>query len=107
MNSKSDLMRCEWAQKHELERIYHDTQWGVPVYDDQKLFEMLCLESAQAGLSWLTVLKKVGHYKKAFNDFNIEKVASFTEKNEKELLQNKGIIRNKLKIKGDCNLNSV
>ncbi|NBC57947.1 MAG: DNA-3-methyladenine glycosylase I [Bacteroidetes bacterium] len=103
MKAKPNLTRCQWATKHSLEEHYHDTEWGVPVYDDQKLFEMLCLESAQAGLSWLTVLQKRKNYKKAFQNFDIVKVASFSDKKVEELLQNKGIIRNRLKIKAFIN----
>ncbi|MBS3739121.1 DNA-3-methyladenine glycosylase I [Mesohalobacter halotolerans] len=103
MKAKPNLTRCQWATKHSLEEHYHDTEWGVPVYDDQKLFEMLCLESAQAGLSWLTVLQKRKNYKKAFQNFDIVKVASFSDKKVEELLQDKGIIRNRLKIKAFIN----
>jgi DNA-3-methyladenine glycosylase I len=103
LKAKPNLTRCQWATKHSLEEHYHDTEWGVPVYDDQKLFEMLCLESAQAGLSWLTVLQKRKNYKKAFQNFDIVKVASFSDKKVEELLQNKGIIRNRLKIKAFIN----
>ncbi|QTY27026.1 DNA-3-methyladenine glycosylase I [Flavobacterium sp. CS20] len=97
------MTKCEWATKHPLEEHYHDTEWGVPVYNDQKLFELLCLESAQAGLSWLTVLQKRNNYKKAFHNFDIEKVAHFSEQKVEELLQNKGIIRNRLKVKAFIN----
>ncbi len=103
MKPDKTLIRCEWARHHELERDYHDTEWGIPNYDDQKLFETLCLETAQAGLSWLTVLQKRENYKKAFQNFNIEKVAQFTETKTEDLLQNKGIIRNRLKIKAFIN----
>ncbi|TIH15624.1 DNA-3-methyladenine glycosylase I [Marinifilum sp. JC120] len=89
--------RCQWA-KHDLEIAYHDTEWGVPLHDDRRHFEFLVLEGAQAGLSWLTVLKKRENYRKAFADFNPEIVARFTEDNIERLRQNEGIIRNKLKI---------
>ncbi len=97
MNSKK---RCGWVNpKNELYVQYHDEDWGVPVHDDQKLFEMLILEGAQAGLSWETVLKKRKNYKAAFDDFDPQKVAKYDEKKKEELLQNEGIIRNRLKIK--------
>ncbi len=92
--------RCAWVNlKNDLYIKYHDEQWGVPVYDDRMLFEMLVLEGAQAGLSWETILNKRENYKKAFDDFDVEKVAGYDEKKELELLGNAGIVRNKLKIK--------
>jgi DNA-3-methyladenine glycosylase I len=91
-------MRCQWAINHQLEQDYHDIEWGVPVYDDQKLFEILTLEGAQAGLSWLTVLKKRKNYNQLFSNFEIEIVANYTDKQISEILQNPGIIRHKLKI---------
>ncbi len=92
--------RCQWVNlKNDLYIHYHDEEWGVPVYDDVKLFEMLILEGAQAGLSWETVLNKRENYKKAFDNFNPKIVALYGEKKEAILLQNEGIIRNKLKIK--------
>ncbi len=92
--------RCEWVNnKNDLYIKYHDEEWGIPVHDDRKLFEMIILEGAQAGLSWETVLKKRENYKKAFDDFNPEKVAKYNQKKEAELLQNAGIIRNRLKVK--------
>jgi DNA-3-methyladenine glycosylase I len=92
--------RCKWVNiQNELYLHYHDTQWGVPVHDDILLFEMLILEGAQAGLSWETVLKKRDNYRKAFKGFDPQKVAKFTDKYVEELLQNEGIIRNRLKIK--------
>lgn len=103
MDNEKSIIRCEWARKHPLEQDYHDSQWGVPLYDDQKLFEMLCLESAQAGLSWLIVLQKKENYKKAFEDFDIDKVADFSDQKVEELLKNEGIIRNRLKIKACIN----
>ena len=103
MIKEKTLIRCEWATKHQLEQDYHDTEWGVSIYDDQKLFEMLCLESAQAGLSWLTVLQKRENFRKAFDDFEIKKVADFSERKVEKLLKNKGIIRNRLKIKAFIN----
>jgi DNA-3-methyladenine glycosylase I len=92
--------RCEWGDKGgELYVTYHDTEWGVPVHDDRKQFEFLMLEGAQAGLSWLTVLRKREAYRKAFADFDPVKVARFSEKKIETLIQNPGIIRNRLKIK--------
>lgn len=90
--------RCAWCTTDPLYIRYHDEEWGVPVYDDQKLFEFLILEGAQAGLSWLTVLKKRAHYRKVFADFDPEKVAGFSEKKIAGLLEDPGIIRNRLKV---------
>ncbi|CAN5428989.1 DNA-3-methyladenine glycosylase I [soil metagenome] len=90
-------MRCGWA-KNDLAIEYHDTEWGVPLHDDGRLFEFLILEGAQAGLSWDTVLKKRENYRKAFDDFDAKKIARYDEKKCAELLQNEGIIRNRLKI---------
>ncbi|MGD8594458.1 MAG: DNA-3-methyladenine glycosylase I [Gammaproteobacteria bacterium] len=97
------LKRCEWAGSDELYIHYHDTEWGVPVYDDKKLFEFLLLEGAQAGLSWITILKRREGYRRAFADFDPEKVARFTQKNITKLLQDPGIIRNRLKIDSAIN----
>jgi len=92
--------RCEWCLPgNELYVQYHDQEWGVPVHDDQKQFEFLILEGAQAGLSWSTVLNKREGYRKAFADFDPAKVARFTEKRILKLLENPGIIRNKLKVR--------
>jgi len=90
--------RCEWCQKDELYRNYHDQEWGVPVYDDRVLFEFLILEGVQAGLSWHTVLKKRENYRKAYDDFDPVKVAVYDEHKVAELLQNEGLVRNRLKI---------
>lgn len=91
--------RCAWADSgSELYHDYHDMEWGVPVHDDQKLFEFLILEGAQAGLSWLTVLKKRENYRKAYDQFDPRKVAKYGAKKVKELLNNEGIIRNRLKV---------
>ncbi len=91
--------RCKWVQNAEKIYIkYHDEVWGTPMHKDQKLFEMLILEGAQAGLSWITVLKKQKNYRKAFDNFNPKKVAKYNDKKVQELLKNEGIIRNKLKI---------
>ena len=97
------MKRCAWAENSEIEQEYHDKQWGVPVHDDRLLFEILTLESAQAGLSWHTILTKREGYKKAFDNFDIEKVAAYSENKIEELLQNSAIIRNKLKINATIN----
>ncbi len=94
--------RCTWAT-NELFHQYHDTEWGVPVHDDKKHFEFLVLESAQAGLSWATILKRRAGYKKAFANFDVQKVAKFTQKDVERLMQDTGIIRNKLKIEAAIN----
>ncbi len=91
------MQRCDWA-RNDLAIEYHDTEWGVPEHDDRKLFEFLILEGAQAGLSWDTVLRKRENYRKAFDDFDYRKIALYDEKKCAELLQNEGIIRNRLKI---------
>lgn len=94
------IQRCEWVNpQNELYVKYHDNEWGVPVHDDTVLFEMLILEGAQAGLSWETVLKKRENYRKAFKGFDPNKVARFTDSEIDELMNNEGIIRNRLKIK--------
>lgn len=94
------MNRCTWVPKNnELYEQYHDEEWGVPLHDDQKLFEAIVLDGAQAGLSWETVLKKRENYRKAFDNFDPAKVAKYGEEKRAELLQNAGIIRNRLKIK--------
>jgi DNA-3-methyladenine glycosylase I len=90
--------RCKWAIGSELEAHYHDHEWGTPLFDENKLFEFLILEGAQAGLSWVTVLRKREAYRAAYDNFDPEKVASFTTQKAEELQQNSGIIRNRLKI---------
>ena len=90
--------RCAWTTNDPLYLKYHDEEWGVPVHDDRKLFEMLILEGAQAGLSWITILRKRENYRKAFDKFDAKKIAMYDSKKVKELLQNEGIVRNKLKI---------
>jgi DNA-3-methyladenine glycosylase I len=92
------LSRCDWCGDDPLYQEYHDKEWGVPLYDDQQLFEFLLLEGAQAGLSWITILKKREGYRKAFDQFNPEKIARYTEKRQQKLLQNPDIVRNKLKV---------
>ena len=94
----TEKKRCEWATQSEIEREYHDKEWGVPNYDDRHLFEMLILEGAQAGLSWLTVLKKRESYREAFNGFDPAKIARYDDAKRSELLSNPGIIRNRLKV---------
>lgn len=91
--------RCTWCGNDPLYIEYHDTEWGTPVYDDAKLFEFLILETFQAGLSWITVLRKRENFRKAFDNFNYKKIAVYNEAKFEDLLQDAGIIRNKLKIK--------
>jgi DNA-3-methyladenine glycosylase I len=98
MNAKKSLTRCAWSLGSELYMAYHDHEWGVPVHDDRRLFEFIVLEGAQAGLSWSTVLNKRENYRKAFDGFNPKKVARYTPKRVEKLLQNAGIIRNRMKI---------
>jgi DNA-3-methyladenine glycosylase I len=92
------VKRCGWAGSDPLYVSYHDSEWGKPVHDDRRLFEMLVLEGAQAGLSWSTILKKRKNYQKAFHGFNIKKVASYSKADVKRLLGDPGIVRNRLKI---------
>jgi DNA-3-methyladenine glycosylase I len=92
------LKRCDWCLGNELYLNYHDKEWGVPVHDDRKIFEFLLLEGAQAGLSWLTVLRKRDAYRLAFNDFDPELISLYGQEKITELMNNEGIIRNKLKI---------
>lgn len=91
--------RCFWVNDNELYIQYHDKEWGVPIHDDRLLFEFLILEGAQAGLNWLTILKKRDNYRKAFDNFNAKKIANYKQTKINSLLSNAGIIRNKLKIK--------
>lgn len=92
--------RCQWCQNNgEIYIKYHDTEWGVPVHDDRHFFEHIILEGAQAGLSWITILKRRENYRKAFDNFDVKKVAEYEEKKIEELIQDAGIIRNRLKIK--------
>ena len=90
--------RCQWCGADPIYRRYHDKEWGVPVYNDRKLFEFLILEGAQAGLSWITILKRRPGYKKAFANFDPKKVARFSKAKVKSLLKDEGIIRNRLKV---------
>jgi DNA-3-methyladenine glycosylase I len=91
--------RCGWCVGDDLYEAYHDQEWGTPVYDDATLFEFLLLETFQAGLSWITILRKRENFKEAFDDFDYKKIANYTDDKLEELQHNAGIIRNKLKIK--------
>ena len=95
--------RCHWSTKDPLYIQYHDDEWGVPVHDDKKLFEFLILEGVQAGLSWLTVLRKRENYRKAYDDFDVRKVAAYGPEKIDELMNNEGLVRNKLKILASIN----
>ncbi len=95
--------RCEWAAKSDLMSKYHDEEWGKPLHDDQKLFEFLILEGMQAGLSWLTILKKREAFREAFDNFDVQKVAQYDKAKVEELMSNSGIIRNRLKIEASIN----
>lgn len=95
--------RCNWAQKDEIMAKYHDEEWGRPLHDDKKLFEFLILEGMQAGLSWLTILKKREAFRLAYDNFDVAKVAQFDQKKVKELMSDSGIIRNRLKIEASIN----
>ncbi len=92
------LVRCKWAENNDLMRKYHDKEWSMPVHDDFVLFEFLILEGAQAGLSWNTILQKRENFRKALDNFDFNKIAKYDEQKIEELMNNKGIIRNKRKI---------
>ncbi|MFO7635656.1 MAG: DNA-3-methyladenine glycosylase I [Caldilinea sp.] len=94
----TELIRCEWAGSDPLYVAYHDEEWGVPVHDDRKLFEMLCLEGAQAGLAWITILRKRENYQVAFDGFDPVVVAGYDEEKIAALLADPGIVRNRLKV---------
>ena len=94
-----DKIRCDWCRNDPLYVKYHDEEWGIPVYRDEKLFEFLLLESFQAGLSWITILRKRENFKRAFDHFDYEKISSYDECKIQELLKDPGIIRNKLKVR--------
>lgn len=96
--STSSRTRCGWAGTDPLYIAYHDTEWGIPVHDDRQLFEMLTLEGAQAGLSWITILRKRENYRKAFNGFQPARIARYDAARVRALLANEGIVRNRLKI---------
>jgi DNA-3-methyladenine glycosylase I len=95
-----ELRRCWWCGDDELYRQYHDLEWGVPVHDERELFEFLCLEGAQAGLSWITILRKREHYRLVFDNFDADKIARYTDDKIAALLQDPGIVRNRLKVNG-------
>src|SRR5690625_2754886 len=95
----SNKERCQWVTDDLIYQKYHDEEWGIPSFDDRYLFEMLTLEGAQAGLSWLTILKRRDNYRKAFANFDIQTVSQYDEMQVQKLLNNKGIIRNELKIR--------
>ncbi len=97
------IQRCQWVTDDEIYIHYHDKEWGVPIYDDNILFEFLVLESMQAGLNWLTILKKRENFRKAFDDFNVERIAKYNEMKVQALLNDPGIIRNQLKIRATIN----
>lgn len=96
--TKTPVKRCPWCGDDPLYVLYHDTEWGVPVRDDDKLFEFLILEGMQAGLSWLTILRKRENFRKAFDNFDANKIATYKAPKLKKLMQDAGIIRNRLKI---------
>ncbi|MFT4342789.1 DNA-3-methyladenine glycosylase I [Bartonella bacilliformis] len=96
-------IRCLWAGTNPLYCAYHDDQWGKPVFDDRHLFEQICLEGFQAGLSWLTILKKISYFRKAFDDFDFEKIVHYDEVKIKTLIQDKGIVRHQGKIRSVVN----
>jgi DNA-3-methyladenine glycosylase I len=93
-----EKIRCGWCSKDDLYKKYHDEEWGVPLYNDEKLFELLCLEGAQAGLSWYTVLSKRENYRKAFDGFDAKKMSTYTPEKIAALLLDAGIVRNRLKV---------
>lgn len=98
MKKSSNKTRCSWVNSDPIYIDYHDHEWGVPIYDDQLLFEFLILEGAQAGLSWITILKRRDNYRACFDNFDAEKIARYTPKKIEKLLQDPGIIRNRLKV---------
>ncbi len=93
-----DKIRCEWCLKTEIEKAYHDEEWGTPLHDDRKLFEFLILDAFQAGLSWRTILNKRENFRRAFDNFEAEVIAGYGDDKRAELLSNPGIVRNRLKI---------
>jgi len=98
-DGKRAVVRCDWASEHPLLIAYHDEEWGVPVHDDRRWYEKIVLDGAQAGLSWLTILKKREAYRAAFHDFDVKRVARFTDEDQARLLGDPGIVRNRLKVK--------
>ena len=99
MAAKKELIRCRWCVGNDIMMDYHDNEWGVPLHDDQKHFEFIVLDGFQAGLSWLTVLRKRHNYRTAFANYDLKKIAAFDDSDVEELMLNDGIIRNRLKIK--------
>ncbi len=99
----SEIVRCGWCEKDDLYRDYHDSEWGSPVYDDETIFEFLILESFQAGLSWYTILKKRDSFRKAFDKFNYKKIAKYDDQKIEALMQDEGIVRNRLKVLATIN----
>lgn len=98
MGTVSVKTRCAWSESSEVYQAYHDQEWGVPLHDERALFEFLTLEGAQAGLSWITILKKRESYREAFDNFEVERVARYDERKIEALMQNAGIVRNRLKV---------
>lgn len=98
-----NIKRCDWCEKDDLYRKYHDEEWGKPIYDDETIFEFLVLESFQAGLSWYTVLVKRENFRNAFDNFDYKKISEYTDEKIEQLMQNTGIIRNRLKILATIN----
>ncbi|CAA7195608.1 DNA-3-methyladenine glycosylase I [Chryseobacterium potabilaquae] len=98
-----EKIRCGWCEKDDLYRKYHDEEWGKPIYEDKMIFEFLVLESFQAGLSWYTILTKRENFRKAFDQFDYNKIAQYSDRKIQELMQDSGIIRNKLKILATVN----
>ena len=96
----AERVRCAWAGSDALYRAYHDREWGVPLHDDRRLFELLCLEGAQAGLAWITILRKRAGYRRAFDRFDPRKVAGYRAAKVRSLLADPGIVRNRLKVQG-------
>lgn len=103
MTKEDSLVRCDWCEGHPLYVAYHDEEWGLPEYDDDKLFEFLILEGAQAGLSWLTILKKRENFRRAFDNFDATRIARYGSADRKRLLADSGIIRNRLKVDSAIN----
>jgi DNA-3-methyladenine glycosylase I len=100
MENTENIQRCQWVNDDQIYIDYHDHEWGVPLHDDDKLFEFLILEGFQAGLSWITILRKRDNFRKAFDNFEALKIVKYDEHKIEELMQNAGIIRNRLKITG-------
>jgi len=100
MPGRDNKKRCWWCGDDELYQRYHDCEWGVPIHDDHQLFEFLCLEGAQAGLSWITILRKRENYRTAFDQFDADKIANYDLAKITSLLEDPGIVRNKLKVNG-------